>query len=94
MPEEGVDLSPSHQLLTTEEILRLVGICLAPSICWSLAVQWLCNTYFICCCWQAVLGWYCLRSSVPKTYSWPRSTSLRWLWVSSAWQQAPVTSSL
>jgi hypothetical protein len=25
MPEEGVDLSPSSQLLTTEEILRLVG---------------------------------------------------------------------
>ena len=31
MPEEGVELSPSSQLLTTEEILRLVGSFPQPS---------------------------------------------------------------
>ena len=42
MPEEGVELSPSSQLLTTEEILRLVGTCPQPFPSHlSFLLQWL-----------------------------------------------------
>ena len=55
MPEEGVDLSPSSELLTTEEILRLVR---------TFCLLVLSHSAITCTCKQWRL--HCVSSSVAQ----------------------------